>query len=81
MSAEEDMCLWCQDSLAQHGPVIELTSEAFKQMFKHDASCKIIHYSCLKDYLKKRAKDSAENEQKQATEPIERSSSSLDGPL
>lgn len=81
MSTEDDICLWCQDSLAQHGLVIELTTEDFKQMFKHDASCKIIHYACFKDYQKKRARDSAENEQQRATEPTERSSSSLDGPL
>jgi len=81
MSTEDDICLWCQDSLAQHGLVIELTTEDFKQMFKHDASCKIIHYACFKDYQKKRAKDSAENEQNRTTEPTERSSSSLDGPL
>jgi len=80
MSTEEDICLWCQESLAQHGLVIELTAEDFKQMFKHDATCKKIHYACFKDYQKKRAKDSAENEQKRATEPTEPSSSTLDGP-
>jgi len=81
MSTEDDICLWCQDSLAQHGLVIELTTEDFKQMFKHDASCKIIHYACFKDYQKKLAKDSAENEQKRAPEPTEPTSSSVDGPL
>jgi len=73
MSTEDDICLWCQDSLAQHGLVIELTTEDFKQMFKHDASCKIIHYDCFKDYQKKRAKDSLENEQKRASEQEHRS--------
>jgi len=74
MSTEDDICLWCQDSLAEHGLVIELTTEDFKQMFKHDASCKIIHYACFKDYQKKRAKDSLENEQKRASEQTERPS-------
>jgi len=78
MSTEDDICLWCQDSLAEHGLVIELTTEDFKQMFKHDASCKIIHYACFKDYQKKRAKDSSENEQKRASEQTERMSSPPD---
>jgi len=78
MSTEDDICLWCQDSLAEHGLVIELTAEDFKEMFKHDASCKIIHYACFKDYQKKRAKDSLENEQNRASEQTERTSSPPD---
>jgi len=71
MSTEDDICLWCQDSLSAHGLVIELTTEDFKEMFKHDARCKIIHYGCFKDYQKKRAKDALENEQKRASEHTE----------
>jgi len=81
MSTEDDICLWCQDSLTQHGLVIELTTEDFKQMFKHDANCKIIHYACFKDYQKKRAKDEAENEQKRTTERPERPTRSLNARL
>jgi len=77
MSTEDDICLWCQDSLSAQGLVIELTTEDFKEMFKYDASCKIIHYDCFQDYKEKRAKDDLENEQIRASEhteptPIER---------
>lgn len=78
MSTEDDICLWCQDSLSAQGLVIELSSEDFKEMFKYDCSCKIIHYDCYQDYKKKQAKDDLENEQQRASEhteptPIDRS--------
>jgi len=80
MSTEDDICLWCQDSFSAHGGlVIELTTEDFKEMFKHDASCKIIHYNCFKDYQRKRAKDALKNEQPQASEHTEHPSIPLEG--
>jgi len=64
MSLENEICLWCQDALTGHGPVIELTTDDFKNMFKHDAKCKKIHRKCLSDYQYKRAKSMSEDEQK-----------------
>jgi len=79
MSTEDDICLWCQDSFSAHGGlVIELTTEDFKEMFKHDASCKIIHYNCFKDYERKRVKDDLKNEQPQASEHTEHPSIPLE---
>jgi len=73
MSGEDEICLWCQDALAGHGPVIELTTNDFKYMFKHDAKCKKIHRDCFLDYQQKRAKNISEDEQKRAhglSEPV-----------
>jgi len=66
MSIENEICLWCQDSLKGQGPVMELTTEDFKLMFKHDATCKIIHCACYQDYQEKRAKEVSDDEQKRA---------------
>jgi len=64
MPVENEICLWCQDALTGHGPVIELTTDDFKLIFKHDAKCKKIHRKCLSDYQYKRAKNMSEDEQK-----------------
>jgi len=66
MSIENEICLWCQDSLKGWGPVMELTTEDFKLMFKHDATCKIIHCACFHDYQEKRDKEAADEEQKRS---------------
>jgi len=66
MSIENEICLWCQDSLKGQGPVMELTTEDFKLMFKHDATCKIIHCACFRDYQEKRAKEVSDDEQKRS---------------
>jgi len=68
MDSENEICLWCQDSLSGQGPVIELTTDVFKLMFKHDASCKIIHWACFQDYQQKRANELTNNEQMQAND-------------
>jgi len=66
MSSENDICLWCQDSLEGQGAVMKLTTEEFKLMFKHDAACKMIHHACYQDYQEKRAKEISDDEQKRA---------------
>jgi len=66
MSIENEICLWCQDSLKGQGPVMELTTDDFKLMFKHDATSKIIHCACYRDYQEKRAKEISDDEQKSA---------------
>jgi len=66
MSVENEICLWCQDTLKGWGPVMELTTEDFKLMFKHDATCKIIHCACYHDYQEKLNKEAADEEQKRS---------------
>jgi len=65
---ENEICLWCQDSLSDERPVIELTTEDFKLVFKHDATCKKIHWACFQDYQQKRANHLPEHGRAQANE-------------
>jgi len=80
MSIENEICLWCQDSLKGQGPVMELTTDDFKLMFKHDATCKIIHCACYRDYQEKRAKEISDDEQKRAHGPSDPESNQRPGP-
>lgn len=70
MYSDNDICLWCQDSLSgPGGPVMELTTEEFKLMFKHDATCKIIHRACHLDYQQKRANQQTDEPMQTAEQP------------
>jgi len=80
MSIENEICLWCQDSLKGQGPVMELTTEDFKVMFKHDATCKIIHCACFQDYQEKRAKEVSDDEQKRSHGQSDSDSDQRPGP-